>query len=280
MRKKSISLWYDSEAREAADFYCSVFENASIKSENPVVVEFEIEGQDFIGINGGPRFEINPSISMFFNSESAEELQSLWAKLSDGGKIMMPLDNYPWSECYGWCEDKYGVSWQLMKGDIGGQKVVPCLMFTGASAGKAEEAMNFYCSVFEGSEITEINRYEAGEHDVEGTIKHAQFHLGGQYFAAMDSSMPHEFAFDEGVSIVVYCDNQDEIDYFWGKLTDGGNEGRCGWLVDKFGVHWQVVPSMMGELMSTPERSDRVMKAFMPMNKLDLDVLVAAAKGA
>jgi len=122
-----------------------------------------------------------------------------------------------------------------------------------------------------------IARYEPGEPDVTGTIKHAQFKLNEQLFMAMDSSMPHAFTFNEGISFVVTCDSQDEIDYFWNKLTEGGEESMCGWLKDKYGVSWQIVPAILGDLMTgSPDKANRVMQALLQMKKLDIAKLVNA----
>ena len=149
-------------------------------------------------------------------------------------------------------------------------------MFTRSNAVNAEKAINFYTSVFKNSSIVQISRYEKGEHDVEGTIKHAQFTLGNQLFAAMDSSGAHAFAFNEGISLVIDCETQEEIDYYWNKLTEGGVESQCGWLKDKFGVSWQVVPTILEKLMSHPEKGQRVVQAFMQMKKFDIEKLTNA----
>jgi predicted 3-demethylubiquinone-9 3-methyltransferase (glyoxalase superfamily) len=270
-------IWFDGNAREAADLYCDTFGNSAVKSENPMVVIFELNGQKFMGLNGGPMFKPNPSISFFANCETPEEIETKWAALSEGGMIMMPLDYYPWSkEKYGLCQDKFGVSWQVMQAPIGGMKFVPALMFTQEKAGHAEDAMNFYTSIFDDAKITSISRYLPNEPDVEGTIKHAQFTLNGQYFVAFDSSAQHQFKFNEGVSLVVECDTQAEIDYFWSKLTEGGSESQCGWLKDKYGVSWQIVPTILAELMGDAEKSPRVIEAFMQMKKFDIKKLIEA----
>ncbi|MGI8894026.1 MAG: VOC family protein [Bacteroidia bacterium] len=265
-------LWFDGNAKEAADYYCSVFNNTQITDDNQMVVIWEMNGQKFMGLNGGPTFKPNASISFFVVCETLEEIDDAWNKLTDGGSIFMPLDKYDWSEKYGWVQDKFGISWQLNFGKLKdvGQKFTPTLMFTQDKAGKAEEAIHFYTSVFDNSAIEGILKYEKGEHDTEGYVKHAQFKLNDNVFMAMDSSLEHAFKFDEGISLVVNCDTQKEIDYFWNKLTEGGEESRCGWLKDKYGVSWQIVPSVLGELMSDPGRSQRVMQAFMKMKKFDI----------
>jgi len=270
-------LWFDGKAKEAADFYCSVFEQSKITAENPIVVNFEICGKKFMALNGGPKFRINPSISFFNVCNTVEEIDARWKSLSEGGMVMMPLNNYPWSERYGWCQDRYGVNWQLMMGGTMGEiSLVPALMFNGVNNGRTQEAIDFYISLFPNSSVKAIFRYEKGEPDVEGHIKHAQFFLNGELFSAMDSSGPHMFTFNEGVSFVVECDDQAEIDRYWNKLTEGGEESMCGWLKDRFGVSWQIVPKILGQLMSDPERSQRVIDVFMKMRKFDIETLLNA----
>ena len=271
-------LWFDGKAKAAADFYCSVFKNSKITANNPMVTTFEIEGYKFMGLNGGPLFKINPSISFFVLFTSAVEVEAIWNMLSKDGSVMMPLNKYPWNEKYGWCQDKFGVNWQLMmnQNETSTEKIIPSLMFTQSNAGNAEKAINFYTSVFKNSSVISISRYLKGEHDVEGTIKHAQFTFGKQLFAAMDSSGAHAFTFNEGISFVVDCETQEEIDYYWDKLTEGGVESKCGWLKDKFGVSWQIVPTILGKLMSDPIKSQNVTQAFMQMKKFDIEKLMNA----
>ncbi len=271
-------LWFDGKAREAADFYCSVFKDAVITADNQMVVIFKSSGQKFMCLNGGPEFKFNPSISFYVVCITENEIDMAWKLLSDGGLALMALDKYPWSQKYGWVQDKYGTSWQLSLGKLEevGQKFSPLLMFTGTNSGRAGEAISFYTSVFEDSDIAGILKYEKGENDNEDYIKHSQFRLRKGVFMAMDSSFPHGFTFNEAISFVVECETQDRIDYFWDKLSDGGEEGQCGWLKDKFGVSWQVIPTILDKLMSDPSRSDRVIKAFLQMKKFEIDKLVNA----
>lgn len=268
-------LWFNGNAKEAAAFYSTVFSQTRITAENPLVVQFEATGQKFMCLNGGPQFSFNPSVSFFVQCSSEEELNAAWEKLAESGAVLMPLDTYDWSEKYGWVQDRFGVSWQLSLRPIEAipQKFIPVLMFTGPQQGHAEEAIRYYTSVFPGSEVLHISRYTKDDPDTEETIKHAQFRLGGQAFMAMDSSYSHGFAFNEAISFVVDCKTQEDIDYYWGKLTEGGSEGQCGWLKDRFGVSWQIVPVVLGRLMSDPERSPRVMQAFMKMKKFDIETL-------
>jgi predicted 3-demethylubiquinone-9 3-methyltransferase (glyoxalase superfamily) len=295
------NLWFDREAEEAAKFYTAVFKNSGVGSivratragfeihglpEGTVmIVEFEIEGQQFIAINGGPIFKFTPAISFLIGCTSKEEVDFLWKNLAQGGTALMELGQYPFSERYGWTQDRYGLSWQVMfVGDRPAkQKITPTLMFVGEQAGKAEEAINLYAAIFSQSKIDDISRYAEGqEPDKEGTILHASFTLENQEFAAMDSALEHKFNFNEAISLMVLCETQQEIDYFWQKLiSGGGQESVCGWLKDKFGVSWQVTPAILRQMLLDHDRSkvERVTNAFLKMNKFNIEELKTAYQG-
>tara|TARA_R110002020_G_scaffold122487_2_gene277840 strand:- start:21952 stop:22833 length:882 start_codon:yes stop_codon:yes gene_type:complete len=277
----SPCLWFNGEAKSAAELYCSVFNNSIITVDTPMVVTFQLNGQRFMGLNGGPSHTINPSISFFVVCDTKEELDAAWKELSINGSVMMPLDSYPWSERYGWVADRFGVNWQLSLGKLAevGQKFTPTLMFVGVQQGKAREAIDFYTTVFDRSEIVGILPYAESDPDVTGTIKHAQFKLNGDVFMAMDSSAAHDFQFDEGISLVVECDTQEEIDRYWNALLqNGGREDQCGWLKDQFGVSWQIVPSILAKLMSDPGKAPKVMAALLKMKKFDIGQLITASE--
>lgn len=276
-------IWFNGNAKEAAELYCAAFKNGEMKVCTPLVVTFEIDGKQLMGLNGGPNFKPNPSVSFFKICESQDEIDKAWQILAENGKVMMPIDSYPWSSRYGWIEDKFGVSWQLSLGNFGENQqaeLFPSLMFTGDQSGNAEKAINFYTSLFKNSQVDTIARYEAGEHDIEGNIKYGQFTIDGYKISAMDSSGPHQFSFDQGVSLVVNCDTQEEIDFFWLNLTEGGKEDRCGWCQDAFGLWWQIVPSVLGSLMSDPNKAPKVMEAFMKMKKFDIEALKSVANAS
>jgi predicted 3-demethylubiquinone-9 3-methyltransferase (glyoxalase superfamily) len=188
----------------------------------------------------------------------------------------MQLNQYPFSEKFGWLKDKFGVTWQLMIGD-GMQKITPFLMFGGDQSGKAEEAINFYVSLFPDSGIIHLERYKSSEDNIEGSIKYARFSLYEQEFLAMDSIKEHSFTFTPALSLVVNCESQEEIDHYWDNLAEGGDERaqQCGWLQDKYGVSWQIVPVEMEEMMNDPdpEKSSRVMQVMLQMKKLDISTL-------
>lgn len=269
-------IWSNGQAAESAAFYCDVFPGFALTGSNPMVATIESGGQRFMFLNGGPQFKPNPSISFFVVFETEAEIDRAWAALEEGGQVLMGLDNYPWSEKYGWIQDKFGLSWQLSLGklsDVGGQRYTPSLMFTPPHNGRAEEAIRFYTGIFDGSSVEGILPYSEEDPDVTGTVKHAQFKLGSHTMMAMDSSSAHKFSFNEGISLVVECETQQQIDGFWDQLTAGGAESQCGWLKDKFGVSWQVVPSILPKLLGDPARAERVVAAFMQMKKFDIETL-------
>jgi predicted 3-demethylubiquinone-9 3-methyltransferase (glyoxalase superfamily) len=264
----STCIWFDGKAKEAASFYKDVFGEVEIISDkNPFTVIYNLFGRRFMHLNAGPGYVINPSISFFIGATSEEEINSIWEKLIVDGKILMPLNTYPWSKKYGWCADKYGVNWQLMLGHESSCKVMPNLLFCGKNNGKAAEAIEFYSSIFKESKTIQISRYEKGEADTEGNIKYAQFELNHLPFGAMDSSAAHEFTFNEGVSFTITVDTQEEIDYYWNHLVENGSPGRCGWLKDKYGVSWQIVHSILGKYMTNPETAPKATYAFLQMSK-------------
>jgi predicted 3-demethylubiquinone-9 3-methyltransferase (glyoxalase superfamily) len=153
------------------------------------------------------------------------------------------------------------------------QKITPCLWFDT----EGEEAAGFYTSVFPNSRIVDVARYgEAGPRP-EGTVMVVSFELDGQKFTALNGGP--EFTFNEAISFQVSCETQEEVDAFWSKLSAGGEEGPCGWLKDKYGVSWQIVPTVLPELLGNPDRekSQRVMRAMLKMKKIEIDALERAS---
>ncbi|QDP41572.1 VOC family protein [Radiobacillus deserti] len=294
-------LWFDKEAHEAAEFYASIFPESRITNvttlkETPSgdsdLISFELWGQEFMAINAGPSFKFNPSVSFMVQfdplreKDASKRLDKVWNKLSEGGTVLAPLDKNPFSEKYGWIQDKYGLSWQLMltsPEDGERPKIMPSLMFAGDQLGKAEEAILFYMSVFKNSKQGLIARYPQGmELEKEGTIMFSDFMLENQWFAAMDGARDHKFNFIEAISFMVKCETQAEIDYYWDKLSAVPESEQCGWLKDMYGVSWQIVPKEKDEMMSnnsTQEQISRVTQATLNMKKLDLKELQKAYKG-
>jgi predicted 3-demethylubiquinone-9 3-methyltransferase (glyoxalase superfamily) len=286
-------LWFDKEAKEAAELYVSLIPGSKIMNVTTLhntpsgdcdIVSFELAGQQFMAISAGPLFKFNPSVSFQVKCKTKEEVDTLWGKLSEGGEVHMPLGDYPFSERYGWTEDRYGLSWQLMfaGGNEIKQRITPALMFVGKVCGMAEEAINFYASVFKAPPPQIFARYGKGEEpNKEGTTRYAHFTLLGQGFGAMDSAMAHNFAFNEAISFIVPCDTQQEIDDYWEKLSADPKAEQCGWLKDKYGLSWQITPTIMNQMMGSGDRQkiSRVTQAFLKMKKFNIAELQRAYDG-
>jgi predicted 3-demethylubiquinone-9 3-methyltransferase (glyoxalase superfamily) len=300
MQKITPHLWFDTQAKEAAEFYTTVFPDSRVTHVSTIhdtpsgdsdIVSFELAGYAFMAISAGPIFKLNPSISFILNFDpsrdpkATEHITETWEKLSAGGEILMPFQEYPFSKLYGWVQDKYGVSWQLILTNPDGEErpfIMPSMMFIGTNSGKAEEAINFYLSIFKDSKLGALHHYGEGQApNKPADVMFADFMLENQWFAAMDSGQMHQFAFNEATSLMVSCNDQAEIDYYWEKLSAVPESEQCGWLKDKYGVSWQIVPSAMGEMLSngTPEQSKRVTEAFLKMKKFDLAELQKAYEG-
>jgi len=278
-------LWFDKEAKEAANFYVSVFPNSKLKGVTTIsgtpsgdadIVSFNLWGSDFMAISAGPMFKFNPSISLFVYCGSEKEIDRIYKALMDGGQALMPLDKYPWSPKYAWVQDKYGLTWQLDMDEINSQqKILPSLLFVNEKQTKVKEALNFYHDTFPNSRMILEAPYDESSNLPKGSLLFAQYNLGGSLINAMSSNLKHNYDFNEAVSLMVYCDNQEEIDYYWQKFTHDGQEQPCGWLKDKYGVSWQIVPTAMDKMMQTSnkEQLDRVTKVMLTMMKLDLKKL-------
>lgn len=295
-------LWFDDQGEEAAKFYTSIFKNSQITNVNwhtdagheihgkeagsVLTVSFQLDGYDLMALNGGPQFKFTKAISLYITCQTEEEINYLWKRLSEGGSSLMALEKYPFSEKYGWLQDKYGLSWQLIlpfKDQNTGkltQKIAPCLMFCGAQQGNAEKAMDFYTSLFDNSEIVTNQHYDKNYPGPEGQVVHAEFLLNGERFIAMDSGIEQPFTFNEAVSLMVNCDTQEAIDYYWNYLIRGGDEKaqQCGWLKDKYGLSWQIYTPLLGRYISGSDRekAENVLRVMMQMKKLDISELQRA----
>ncbi|MEY8291853.1 VOC family protein [Carnobacteriaceae bacterium 52-44] len=288
MEKIVPHFWFDNNAKEAVDFYMSLFEDSEMlvvqeledtpSGDDTIAYEFNLAGQHFAALNGGPLFKINPSISLTVLGDTNEEIQTLWDQLIDGGEELMPLQKYDFSEFYGWVEDKYGLSWQLIssEGMEYEQKIIPSLMFSGSTNGNARDAMTYYTNIFQGGEIIDVYEYEEGQANTpEAEIAHATFKIMDMELIAADNGEDVDYEFNEAVSLMIMCVTQAEIDYYWEKLSAEPEAEQCGWLKDKFGLSWQVVPMNLSELLSTGTRKqiNAVTQAFLPMKKIEIEKL-------
>ena len=181
--------------------------------------------------------------------------------------------------------DQYGVSWQIMtavNGMKAPQKVIPTLLFAGDICGRAEEAVNFYTSVFHNAKIGYLQKYTQDDPiETNAVVKHSGFMIEGFNMAIMDSGKKGSLNFKQGISFIVSCENQEEVDYYWDKLSADPKAEQCGWINDKFGVPWQIVPTAMERMISSgnKEAIGRVTQAFLKMKKFDIKKLEEAYEG-
>lgn len=283
------NIWFNRSAEEAGAFYTSVFQGATsivgarYPDEVPdwqrdfaggvLTVDLVIDGYEIRLINAGDEFRPNPSISFLLNFDplffggdtdaARARLDEVWAGLAEDGAVLMELGEYPFSRRYGWVQDRYGVSWQLMLPDPEGEQrpfVIPQLMFSGRVQNRARQAAELYSSLFEDSGVGFIAEHQEKTGPAEaGSVMFGEFQLAGQRFSMMDSAVEQDFTFSCGVSLEVRCADQEEIDRLWTALSAVPEAEQCGWLEDRYGVCWQIVPEDMGELLDRPGAYERML---------------------
>lgn len=284
-KKITFQLWFDKEAKDARDFYLDIFKNSEELSRSVIedtpsgtteLYSIRLEDIQLLLMSAGPYFKLNPSISLAVKCKDKAEVDRLYERLSEGGFVAMPLDSYDFSPYFAWVMDRFGVSWQLIlveDEDITA-KIVPSLMFIGENFKKAKEAIEYYTGIFSNASTLSI-------HENEGAVATAEFKLEDQVFAIQENDFQHDFALNEAFSIIVYCDTQEEIDALWEALSAVPESEQCGWLKDRYGVSWQIIPRVLDELMSSSdaEASSRVVEAFLQMKKFDIQALERAFRG-
>jgi len=289
-QKITPNLWFNGNAKEAAEFYTSIFPDSNTVNTvyypnsaeegladfqlnmagKELVIDFELKGQRFTAINAGPEFTFNQTVSFMVNfdpsqdDQAQEHLNTLWDKLVEGGEVLMPLQEYPFSKRYGWAKDRYGLTWQLVLTNPDGEPrpfITPSLLFTKENVNRAEEAINAYVAIFKNTKVGRFARYTEDTGPAKtGSLMYGDFMLEDQWFAAMDSGVEQDDTFNQAVSFAVSCKDQDEIDYYWEKLSKHPESEQCGWCKDEYGLSWQIVPENMGELMQHPDAYKHMMQ--------------------
>lgn len=292
MQRIVPNIWFNQNAAEAAAYYAEIFPGGRVTGTQyyptqglpdfqaemagkVLTVDFEVGGSRIIGINAGPEFPVNPSISFMLNfdpsmdPQARDHLDELWEKLADGGQVLMPLTDYPFSPRYGWVADRYGVTWQLILTNPEGEPrpfVIPSLMFGQAAQNKAGEALEFYAEVFAGQVGMTAPYPTATGPAAAGSLMFGEVELFGQWLTAMDSAVEQDFSFTCGVSLMVLCADQAELDRYWERLSAVPEAEICGWCADRFGVSWQLVPADLDALMAKPGAYEKLMA----MTKIDI----------
>jgi predicted 3-demethylubiquinone-9 3-methyltransferase (glyoxalase superfamily) len=290
MQKVVPHLWFDTQAYEAATWYVSLFEDSKIirthtlhdtPSGEVESVDFQLAGVKFQAISAGPFFTFNPSISFMVSCDTSDEVDNLYKELIQEGTALMEVGEYPFSKRFAWVQDKYGLSWQLTFEESSQeiQKIRPCLLFAEKACGKAKEALDYYTTVFEQSEKQAVTLYHSGEAaDSRAVVKYGEFHYNQEQFILMDHVLGGGFTFNEAFSLMIMCETQSEIDYYWEKFSHVPESEECGWVKDQFGVSWQIVPRRLNELLdeSTEEESNQITQAMLKMKKLNIEKLERA----
>jgi len=278
MMKITPYLWFQKELEKAIKLYTTLFPQSKIQylstipnvanEDNPIATSaFFLLNQEFFALEGGPYYRFTPSISLFVSCQTPQEVEKYWKALSVNGEILMDLGEYPFNPHYGWLNDQFGLSWQFALDELS-DKITPFLMFSGVNFGKGKEAINNYISIFPNSFIE----------DPDKNI----FSLNGLHCRMFESNIDHSFQFTPAFSFFIACDTQEEIDYYWEKLAESGELQMCGWLKDRYGVSWQVIPSVFDDYMNDLDliRRKRVMDALLKMKKIDIRLLQQAYFGS
>lgn len=284
------NIWCDGTAEAAAQYYVELFGTDAEMTNTtsypqtglldfqahmaglPLTVDFRIANQPFTVINAGDEFTPNPAISFMLNFDplnfpdadaARAELQRVWHGLADGGQVFVPLQAYDFSPWYGWVQDRFGVSWQLILTDPNGEPrpfIIPTLTFGGVHQNNAAEAVDYWTALFPDAHTGVDIRYgqPQGTATADG-VRFRDFTLAGQWFAALDSPEEQDFTFTEGLSLLVACEDQAEIDRYWAALSAVPEAEQCGWCRDHFGVSWQIVPKNIGDLVQRPGAYQRLM---------------------
>ncbi|AZA14540.1 VOC family protein [Corynebacterium choanae] len=276
------TIWCNGNADEVAAQYRDVFgdveiidhqrypEEGLLDFQQPfagktLTIELAIRGFRLLLINADDTFTPNPTISLMVSNPDRAATQQLYAGLAADGFVMMPLQEYDFNPYYCWVEDKFGVSWQLFTHEepVDLPAIYPSIMFCGAAQNRAAEALTHYTEVFSGEILNKVTYQDMGQGDngvITGdSVVFATFTLEGQLFGAMDSAVEQPFHFGGGVALMVNADDQTAINHYFHALSADPAAERCGWLRDKFGLAWQVVPSNLSEFMQRPNAYAKLM---------------------
>lgn len=276
-------LWYNTEAKEAVAFYVDLFGGnvdwtytiTDTPSGDSDLIQFQLGNMTLAAISAGPYFKLNESMSLMVNVASKDEVTRLYQALSEGGRVLMPLGEYPFSPYYVWLEDRFGLSWQLSYApdlDKPYQFDI-CLLFSQGQVGLAQPMLDYYKDKLPQARLGRLSYYGEGEAAVEAAkLNYAELLVAGQKMIVMDHGYGGEASFNEAFSLMVYVDSQDELDFYYDLLSAVPEAEMCGWVKDQFGISWQIVPRMLMEAYDTasPEKVKAVNAAVMTMKRLDI----------
>ncbi|MGQ7595731.1 VOC family protein [Streptococcus suis] len=275
-------LWYDTEAKEAVAFYVDLFGGkldwtytiTDTPSGDSDLIQFQLGDMTLAAISAGPYFKLNESMSLMVNVASKDEVTRLYQALSEGGRILMPLGEYPFSPYYVWLEDRFGLSWQLSYAPdlVKSYQFDICLLFSQEQVGLAQPMLDYYKDKLPQASVGQLSYYGEGEAAVEAAkLNYAELLIAGQKMIVMDHGYGGEASFNEAFSLMVYVDSQDELNFYYDLLSAVPEAEMCGWVKDQFGISWQIVPRMLMEAYDTAsqETVKAVNDAVLTMKRLD-----------
>ncbi|HEM6371851.1 TPA: VOC family protein [Streptococcus suis] len=272
-------LWYDTEAKEAAEFYVDLFGGkidwtytiTDTPSGDSDLVQFQLGDMTLAAISAGPYFKLNESMSLMVSVADKADVTRLYEALSDGGRVLMPLGEYPFSPYYVWLEDRFGLSWQLSyEPDLDKPYQFDiCLLFSQDQVGLAQPMLDYYKDKLPQARLGHLSYYGEGE---AAKLNYAELLVGGQKLIVMDHGYGGEASFNEAFSLMVYVDSQEEAESWYEKVSAVPEAEICGWAKDQFGISWQIVPRILMEAYDTasPEKVKAVNAAVMTMKRLDI----------
>ncbi|NQN66948.1 VOC family protein [Streptococcus suis] len=277
-------LWYNTEAKEAVAFYVDLFGGnvdwtytiTDTPSGDSDLIQFQLGDMTLAAISAGPYFKLNESMSLMVNVASKDEVTRLYQALSEGGRVLMPLGEYPFSPYYVWLEDRFGLSWQLSYApdlDKPYQFDI-CLLFSQDQVGLAQPMLDYYKDKLPQASVGQLSYYGEGEAAVEAAkLNYAELLVAGQKMIVMDHGYGGEASFNEAFSLMLYVDSQDELNFYYDLLSAVPEAEMCGWVKDQFGISWQIVPRILMEAYDTasPETVKAVNDAVLQMRRLDFD---------
>jgi predicted 3-demethylubiquinone-9 3-methyltransferase (glyoxalase superfamily) len=243
MESPYTCLWFNHNAGEAARWYASIFPDTRIIEESPLFVTLELMGTKLLLLNGGPQYKPNAAQSLFAYFGSGEKAEALYKALSKNGQVLMPFGKYDWAEHYAWVADPYGIHWQLDGDDIRHpKKIVTSALFSDEKKGDIQAMLDYYASIFREFKVLMTMPAPPPMGLPPGALLFAQYKIGDTVFNAMATHHPNQDQFNFAYSQILHCTTPVSRTYFWDALSKEGKVSEGGWLQDKFGLAWQILP--------------------------------------
>lgn len=292
MQKIIPHLWFDKEALEAVQLYTSLFPDSHMDwihdltdtpSGDAVLVQFQLANLTLAAISAGPYFKLNESTSLMVHFQNKDELNRIFEALSEAGRVLMPLGEYPFNSHYVWFEDRFGLSWQFFYSPENSRAVQLeiCLLFSQKQVGQARSFLEKAQALFLNSQIGTVNHYQENEkQEAKALINYGELLLNQQRLVVMDHGFGGENSFNEAFSLMVYTDSQEETQRLYQQLSHVPESEQCGWVKDEFGISWQIVPRPLMEAYENlpKDRMKQVNDAILTMKRLNYDEITELVK--